>query len=87
MTGYYLGRVPAEPHAQQAQQTANTSQRQLANTQVQLGGATTAATQAAANLTRATPSFGFPGTADLGRTEQIRKVFEGFQKYLYRHAA
>lgn len=58
VTGYYLGRVPAELRAQQAQQTANTSQHQLANTQVQLGSATSAATQAAANLTRATGTLG-----------------------------
>lgn len=58
VTGYYLGRVPAELRAQQAQQTANTSQSQLANTQVQLGSATTAATQAATNLTRATATLG-----------------------------
>lgn len=58
VTGYYLGRVPAELRAQQAQQTANTSQNQLANTQVQLGNATTAATQAATNLTRATATLG-----------------------------
>jgi hypothetical protein len=58
VTGYYLGRVPAELRAQQAQQTANTSQRQLANTQVQLGSATTAATHAATNLTRATATLG-----------------------------
>jgi hypothetical protein len=58
VTGYYLGRVPAELRAQQAQQTANTSQNQLANTQVQLGSATAAATQAATNLTRATSTLG-----------------------------
>jgi hypothetical protein len=58
VTGYYLGRVPAELRAQQAQQTATASQHQLANTQVQLGTATTAATQAAADLTRATTTLG-----------------------------
>jgi hypothetical protein len=31
VTGYYLGRVPAEQRAQQAQQTANTAQTQLSS--------------------------------------------------------
>jgi hypothetical protein len=58
VTGYYLGRVPAELRAQQAQQNANTSQNQLAATQGQLGTATVAATQAATNLTHATATLG-----------------------------
>jgi len=58
VTGYYLGRVPAELRAQQAQQTANTTQTQLASTQAQLGTATITATQAAAKLTQATAALG-----------------------------
>jgi hypothetical protein len=58
VTGYYLGRVPAELRAQQAQQTISSSQRQLANTQSQLDNVTTAATQSAANLTRARGTLG-----------------------------
>lgn len=57
VTGYYLGRVPAELRAQQAQQAANTSQKQLVHTQEQLGTSTVAATQAASNLTRATTTL------------------------------
>ncbi|HVO60820.1 MAG TPA: hypothetical protein VMT53_07785 [Terriglobales bacterium] len=58
VTGYYLGRVPAELRAQQAQQTISSSQRQLANTQSQLDTVATAATQTAANLTRARRTLG-----------------------------
>jgi hypothetical protein len=36
VTGYYLGRVPAELHAQQAQRSANTAQGQLQKTQTKL---------------------------------------------------
>lgn len=50
VTGYYLGRVPAELHAQQAQKSANTAQDQLQKTQTKLtetaGSAATAATHA-----------------------------------------
>ncbi len=47
VTGYYLGRVPAEQRAQQAQQTANTAQNQLVST-------TNAAVQATATAAQAT---------------------------------
>jgi hypothetical protein len=36
VTGYYLGRVPAELHAQQAQKSAHTAQAQLQKTQTKL---------------------------------------------------
>lgn len=52
VTGYYLGRVPAELHAQQAQSSANAAQDQLQKTQTKLtdtaGSAAAAATQVAA---------------------------------------
>ncbi len=57
VTGYYLGRVPAELRAQQAQQTAHTSQSQLANTQGQLNSTTAAVTQAATSASRATATL------------------------------
>jgi hypothetical protein len=51
VTGYYLGRVPAELHAQQAQRSANAAQDQLQKTQTKLtdtaGSAAVAATQVA----------------------------------------
>jgi hypothetical protein len=58
VTGYYLGRVPAELRAQQAQQNANSSQNQLVATQGQLGTATVAAAEATTNLTHATATLG-----------------------------
>jgi hypothetical protein len=36
VTGYYLGRVPAEMHAQQAERAATSAQQQLQTTQTQL---------------------------------------------------
>lgn len=36
VTGYYLGRVPAELHAQQAERSANTAQNHLQTTQTKL---------------------------------------------------
>src|SRR6266404_5893811 len=36
VTGYYLGRVPAELHAQQAEKSANTAQDHLQQTQTKL---------------------------------------------------
>lgn len=36
VTGYYLGRVPAELHAQQAQRSADTAQHELQSTQTKL---------------------------------------------------
>jgi hypothetical protein len=50
VTGYYLGRVPAELHAQQAQRSANTAQDQLQKTQTKLNetaGSAAAATEQA----------------------------------------
>ena len=39
VTGYYLGRIPAELHAQSAQRAANTAQNQLEKTQTKLTAA------------------------------------------------
>src|SRR5262249_6697470 len=50
VTGYYLGRVPAELHAQQAQRAANTAQQQLQSTQSQLTDTAGSAAQAATQL-------------------------------------
>jgi hypothetical protein len=51
VTGYYLGRVPAELHAQQAQRSANAAQNQLQETQTKL---TDTASSAASSATQAT---------------------------------
>ena len=74
VTGYYLGRVPAELRAQQAQQTANNTQTQLAGTQAQLGTATTAATQAAAKLTEATETLGAVHSKLAAASMSVRKT-------------
>jgi hypothetical protein len=73
VTGYYLGRVPAEARAQQAQQTASNSQNQLASAQGLLGNANMAVTQAATRVTQATATLAtvrsLLATADSPRTE------------------
>lgn len=46
VTGYYLGRVPAEQRAQQAQQTANNAQGQVASANNAAAQANSTATQA-----------------------------------------
>ena len=51
VTGYYLGRVPAELHAQSAQRAANTAQHDLQKTQTKL---TEAAGETASVATRLT---------------------------------
>ena len=80
VTGYYLGRVPAELRAQQAQQNATTSQNQLAATQGQLGTATVAAAQATTNLTHATATLG-------NVREKLAMVAEPIRKTLTADAA
>jgi hypothetical protein len=51
VTGYYLGRVPAELHAQQAERSANTAQDQLQKTQTKLTDSAGTAASAAAQVT------------------------------------
>jgi hypothetical protein len=50
VTGYYLGRVPAELHAQQAQSAANNAQQQLQQTQTKLSDTAGSAAAAAAQV-------------------------------------
>lgn len=55
VTGYYLGRVPAEQRAQQAQQAANTAQTQLTsanNTAIKAAGDAVEATKEAESAKR-----------------------------------
>jgi uncharacterized protein HemX len=77
VTGYYLGRVPAELRAQQAQQTAHTSQNQLANTQDQLNSTTAAVTQAATSASRATATLASVRSKLAPATPQQRKTLGG----------
>jgi hypothetical protein len=53
VTGYYLGRVPAEVNARRAETAANAAQEQLSASQEKLGVATAEATTARAAGTRA----------------------------------
>jgi hypothetical protein len=53
VTGYYLGRVPAELHAQQAQKAADTAQQQLQSTQDRLTDTASTAATAATQLSGA----------------------------------
>jgi FtsZ-interacting cell division protein ZipA len=53
VTGYYLGRVPAENHAQQAQRAAQSAQKQLASTQERLADAAGSAAAAAGQVSSA----------------------------------
>ena len=53
VTGYYLGRVPAELHAQQAQRAATSAQEQLQTTQTKLTDTASTAAVAATQATTA----------------------------------
>jgi hypothetical protein len=53
VTGYYLGRVPAELHAQQAQRSANSAQHELQSTQTKLTNTASSAAVAASQLSTA----------------------------------
>ncbi|HKR11079.1 MAG TPA: hypothetical protein VJT15_03395 [Pyrinomonadaceae bacterium] len=53
VTGYYLGRAPAELHAQQAQKSANTAQQQLDKAQTKLTETASDAAAAAAHVATA----------------------------------
>jgi Na+-transporting methylmalonyl-CoA/oxaloacetate decarboxylase gamma subunit len=52
VTGYYLGRVPAEANAKRAERAADTAQNQLARTQDRLADTTAAASTASALLSQ-----------------------------------
>jgi hypothetical protein len=50
VTGYYLGRVPAEANAKRAENAADSAQKQLSKTQEQLSSTAASASEAAAHL-------------------------------------
>ena len=52
VTGYYLGRVPAEANAKRAEQAADTAQKQLTRTQDRLSDASASASVASAQVGR-----------------------------------
>jgi hypothetical protein len=66
VTGYYLGRVPAELHAQQAQRAATSAQQQLQTTQTKL---TDTASTAAVAATQAS-------TAQAEKQQALQQVSE-----------
>ena len=73
VTGYYLGRVPAEVNARRAETAANAAQQQLAESQEKLGAATAEATTARGAEARASKR--------LGRTTgELRNVSEAIGK-------
>jgi hypothetical protein len=73
VTGYYLGRVPAEVNARRAEQAASSAQQQLVSSQEKLGVATEAASTAWAAEARASKR--------LGRTTgELRTVSEAIGK-------
>jgi chromosome segregation ATPase len=69
VTGYYLGRVPAEVNARRAESAANAAQEQLAQSQERLGSATAEATTARAARARASKRLG-------KTTNELRNVSE-----------
>jgi hypothetical protein len=52
VTGYYLGRVPAEANAKRAERAADTAQQQLSHTQDRLADTAAAASTASAQLSQ-----------------------------------
>src|SRR3569833_2310323 len=58
VTGYYLGRVPAEVNARRAEKAASEAQQQLSESQEKLGAATVVASTATAGEARASKRLG-----------------------------
>jgi hypothetical protein len=58
VTGYYLGRVPAEVNARRAEMAASEAQQQLSESQQKLGAATVVASTATAGEARASKRLG-----------------------------
>lgn len=58
VTGYYLGRVPAEVNARRAEKAASEAQQQLSVSQEKLGAATVVASTATAGEARASKRLG-----------------------------
>lgn len=73
VTGYYLGRVPAEVSARRAETAARTAQEQLSESQEKLGAATVEATTARGAEARASKRLG-------KTTSELRNVSEAIGK-------
>jgi hypothetical protein len=73
VTGYYLGRVPAEVNARRAETAARTAQQQLSESQEKLGAASAEASTARSGEQRATKRLG-------KTTSELRNVSEAIGK-------
>jgi hypothetical protein len=73
VTGYYLGRVPAEVNARRSETAARTAQQQLSESQEKLGAATAEATTARGAEARASKRLG-------KTTSELRSVSEAIGK-------
>jgi hypothetical protein len=73
VTGYYLGRVPAEANARRADTAARAAQQQLSESQEKLGAATAEATTARGAEARASKRLG-------KTTSELRNVSEAIGK-------
>ena len=73
VTGYYLGRVPAEVNARRAEKAASEAQQHLSESQEKLGAATIVASTATAGEARASKRLG-------KATGELRNVSEAIGK-------
>jgi hypothetical protein len=73
VTGYYLGRVPAEVNARRAEKAASEAQQQLSESQEKLGAATASASTARAGEARVAKRLG-------KTTSELRNVSEAIGK-------
>jgi hypothetical protein len=73
VTGYYLGRVPAEVNARRSETAARAAQQQLSESQEKLGAATAEATTARGAEARASKRLG-------KTTSELRNVSEAIGK-------
>jgi hypothetical protein len=74
VTGYYLGRVPAEVNARRADTAARAAQQQLSESQEKLGAATAEATTARGAEARASKRLGKTATELRNVSEAIGKL-------------
>jgi hypothetical protein len=74
VTGYYLGRVPAEVNARRAETAASAAQQQLSESQEKLGAATEAVTTARGAEARASKRLGKTTSELRNASEAIGKL-------------
>jgi hypothetical protein len=74
VTGYYLGRVPAEANARRAERTADTAQQQLTKTQDKLVDASAGASTASAEVARVSDEKRKVSSALVDSAKALREV-------------